>query len=594
MPGKRKQIFTAVSEEVREMRTQAARRKVHDTRETTELAVRALTDMKAFAELIVFHGGWSEFGEFHSELVDFICTPQVNKIAQDKFKFLGDETEAHFRRLVLVPRGHLKSTIGTVLYSLWRIYRNPEIRILVACNLQSLAYSFIRELRSHLENPELQQVWNNRPHIPGNLIPELRKKSSARNFNTDTDAEDRKVIWNNVALQVVRAGRFKEPTVFATSVGTTVTGMHFDLVILDDLVDFKNVESEQKKTQVEEWAADVESVLNPPKLVTIGNVHDTLGGEIVINGTRYALDDYYGFLLENAKDIGLQTYIRNVYKNGKDASEGYLWHERYNDRVVQSLQARLSPRRFASQYLNTVYEKDAYLFNTAAIAVIDDDSIFTNSGNLCVTLPGGRVEVLEPIITIDPAFSTSKTGDDCAICVGAKTSQGITIIIDAAVDRMVAADVVASTRRFAEKYQCLRVYSEQNGVGMLLPELFKPESSYVFGRPLVLYSHWELRTKESKIQGVLELPINAGKLMVTQRIRSNEYIWKQLTNYPAVRHDDFLDALVTLHERSMPSRKVFRDYLQNVSFDGVPLRVFSNTQENLGGYLSGYNAARPL
>lgn len=576
-----------------------AQRKKTTVEGNSELAVRALTDMVAFAELIRFHGGWNNFSDCHEELAVFLSRPQLDNECQQKLAFEGDEYAACLRRLVLMPRGHLKSTIGTILYVLWRIYRNPEIRVLVGCNLQSLAYSFIRELRSHLENPELQETWNNRPHIKGNLIPAIQKKTNARNFNTDTDAEDRKVIWNNVALQVVRKGSYKEPTIFATSVGTTITGMHFDLIILDDLVDFKNVESEQKKTQVEEWIADVESVVNPPQLMQVDSgeglvFNDVLGGEVLVNGTRYAVDDYYGQVLERKEDLGYQVHSRNIYRNGKDSSDGYLWHERYNDRVVTSLQARLSPRRFSSQYLNTVYEKDAHLFNVSAIQVISDDSVFRSNGKLCVRLPNGRIEVLAPIIALDPAFSTSKTGDDCGIAIGGKFLDGTLLVVDVAVDRMVAAEVVEKVQEFASKYDTLRVFSEANGVGLLVPELFKPQSAYVNGRALIVYTHYEQRPKESKIQGVLELPINTGKLMVCQRVRNHERAWKQLTNYPGVRHDDFMDTLVTLYERSLPSREVYKYEQQQVSFNGVPLNINYRdqlkTQEE--GYLSGYRAVR--
>lgn len=567
----------------------------------TELEVRALTDITAFAELIVFHGGWASFGECHEELAVFLTKPQVDKQCQDSLLYEGDELAAFLRRLVLMPRGHLKSTIGTTLYSLWRIYRNPEIRILVGCNLQSLAYSFIREVRSYLEKPELQSVWNNRPHIEGNLIPAIQKKTNARNFNNDTEAEDRKVIWNNVALQVVREGQYKEPTLFATSSGTTVTGMHFDLIILDDLVDFKNVESEQKKTQTEEWIADVESVINPPRLTQVKGVNgfvlnDILGGEIIVNGTRYAVDDYYGQILEKKEDIGFQVHSRNIYRNGKDSSDGYLWHEKYTDRIVTALQARLSPRRFSSQYLNTVYEKDAHLFNTNAIQILPNDSVFSNGDKLLVRLPNGRTEVLIPVIAIDPAFSTSKTSDDCAILVGGKLSDGTVLVVDAALDRMIAAEVVTKVREFSDVYKTCRLFSEANGVGLLVPELFKPQATYVNGRAIIVYDHYEQRSKESKIQGVLELPINLGKVMFCQRVRDNEHIWKQVANYPGVRHDDFLDGLVTLFEKSTPSREVFQSSIQNISINGVPLNVNHLEQkardQESKGYISRYGGIR--
>lgn len=546
----------------------------------SNLQVLALTDMKAFAELIMFHGGWDSFGECHAELADFISTPQTSREAQWRLKAEGDEQGAYLRRLVLMPRGHLKSTIGTVLYTLWRIYRNPNIRILVACNLQSLAFAFIRELRSYFENTKLDAVWNKRPHIEGALLPQLQKKSRDRNFSVETEAEDRKVIWNNTALQVVRRDNvyFKEPTVFATSVGTTVTGQHYDLVILDDLIDFKNIESEVKKTATEEWIADIESVLNPPENCTIEGTNgyvlqEILGGEIVISGTRYAVDDYYAQVLEKADDLGYQTHVRNIYKNGVNAEDGYLWHEKYNDRLLASLKARLSPRRFSSQYLNTVYEKDTSLFNAQAIVVLPNDNVFTANGRLCAKHPSGRIELVAPILAIDPAFTTSKTSDDCSILVGFKFSDGMLCVADACLDRMIAAEVVQNTQKLAFTYQTLRLFYEANGVGLLVPELFKTDASKVDGKQIICVGHYEQRSKESKIQGVLELPINIGKIAVCQRVRDNERIWRQLTNYPAVRHDDFLDGLVTLYEKTIPAREIYTSKLQDISINGIRLNA---------------------
>jgi predicted phage terminase large subunit-like protein len=489
------------------------------------------------------------------------------------------------------------STIGTILYVLWRIYRNPNIRILVACNLQSLAYSFIRELRTYFENQDLEVIWNKRPHIDGSLLPRLQAKNRDRNFQGNTEAEDRKVIWNNVALQVVRPGRYKEPTVYATSVGTTVTGQHYDLVILDDLIDFKNIESETKKQAVEEWIADIESVLNPPELTAIVgkdgfSLPETLGGELVITGTRYAVDDYYGQVLEKQESMQFNVFVRNIYKNGKDNTDGYLWHEKRNARWEDNMRATTPPRRFASQYLNQVYEKDHALLNTAAITVLPDDTVFTNAGRCCVRLPNGRTEVINSIIAVDPAFSSSKTGDDCAILIGGKLSDGRLVLIDAAVDRMEAATVVKKVVEFAGRWSTLRVFYEQNGVGMLVPELFKTDAALVDGKKIICYGHYEQRQKESKIQGVLELPVNSGKLLVTQSIRNNGYLWKQLTNYPAVRHDDFLDGLVTLWEQSLPSREQYNHNVSGVNYDPYRLNIESLMHKNVEpdkSYLQEYS-----
>ena len=585
-------LFGTESEVVSELRT--LKTTVTKVDEPNPLAVRALTDIRAFAELINFQGGWKNFSQCHDELVEFLCKPQNNKDAQDSFFVEGDESAANIRRLILMPRGHLKSTVCNVLYCLWRIYRNPNIRILVACNLQSLAKSFIRELRGYFENTDLDKIWNKRPHIDGQLLPQLQKKNKDRNFGGDTEAEDRKVIWNNDALQVIRANNvyFKEPTVYATSVGTTVTGQHYDLVILDDLIEFKNVSSSLKKIQVEEWIADVESVINPPQLIPLAgvtDVKDIIGGEIVVIGTRYALDDYYSQVIEKQEELGYSTHIRNVYKNGKDDSDGYLWPEKFNSRVVENIKARLSARRFSSQYLNTVYDKDNHLFSPEAIVVLPNDCVFTTAEGTCARHPNGRIELVAPIIAIDPAFTTSRKGDDCAIVIGFKFNDGTTVVVDAVVDRMTASEVVKVVQNLGKLYGTLRVYFEQNGVGALLPELFKTEASRVDGKQFVCVGHYEQREKESKIQGVLELPMLSGKVALCSRVKDNQLIWRQISDYPGVRHDDFLDALVTLHEKSVPSRQIYQGSKTTINW-AYNYQSLPTPPDNQQSFLAEYNS----
>jgi len=526
-----------------------------------KLEVQALFSMAAFAELLQFHGGWGKFSDCHTELTEFISKPQLDQASKQKLKFSGNERGSGLRRLVLMPRGHLKSTLGTTLYVMWRLYRNPELRIFVGSNKQTLSYSFIRELRQYFENEELQErVWNNRPHIAGALIPELNTRNRSRNRNSseDTDASDRKLIWNNTALQMVREGRYKEPSVTAGSVGSPITGQHYDIVILDDLVDFKNTESEVRKERVEEWIQDIENVLNQPQIVHIPVVGlDTVGGEMIISGTRYAVDDYYGYLIENQEELDYEIHSRNIYKNSENSEGGYLWHERYNDHSVAMLKTRLSPRRFASQYLNTVYEKDVALFDLSTVELISDDNISTRGNQIFVAVNQRQYQI-NPIIAIDPAFSASKDSDDCAILVGAKLPDGRCVVLDATVERMEAAEVVKQVLRFSSKYKTLRAYFESNGVGMLVPELFKTDSAVSMGRRMVTFGHYEQRPKDAKIQGVLELPFATGKMVFNERVFNDPLLYKQMKNYPGVRHDDFLDALVTLYEKTIATRDKYK------------------------------------
>lgn len=562
------------------------------------LHVQALHSLPAFAELIKYHGGWESFGDCHTDLATFVTTPQREKEAIKIFKMTGDEAALGLRRLTLMPRGHLKSTINTTLYTMWRLYRNPEIRIFVGTDTKGLSHSFIRELRQYFENQDLQKrVWNARPHFKGNLIPELNSRARQRNQNQEyenTETVDKKLIWNNNALQVIRDGNFKEPSITAGSSGSTETGQHYDLVIMDDVIDFDNVQSEVKKQKTEEWIADLESVINPPMVVTLPMIgEEILGGEFVINGTRYAVDDYYAQLLENLEELEYIAHLRNIYINGVDDSDGYLWGARYNKHTIQRILARTSPRRFASQYLNKVYDKDVALLDVKACEVLPHRN-FSVRGDLCYFDYDGVVYQVNPIIAVDPAFSAGKNGDDCAIAVGFKLPNGKLVVVDAALDSMDAAEVVKHCMRFGETYRTLRLFSEANGVGMLVPELFKTEGTLVRGKRFVVTPHYEQRPKEAKIQGVLELPFALGQMVFTDNVFSNERIHKQMSLYPAVRHDDFLDALVTLYEKAVASRthtktSVNRDLRYSLNIDYViDKRISEPKQTLLGAYGGDY------
>src|SRR5512141_1086420 len=159
--------------------------------------VRALFDFWEFVDLIQFRGGKKAFAQCHYELITWA------------------DTHGKDRELILMPRGHLKSTIMSVARKLWRIYQNPNVRIYVGTSTRFLATAFVRQIKQYLEDPFLQEyVWNDRPHIDGRLVPLMDRTSrSRRNDLGDTEAADKKVVWRADAIQVVRSDIMSEPTV---------------------------------------------------------------------------------------------------------------------------------------------------------------------------------------------------------------------------------------------------------------------------------------------------------------------------------------------------------------------------------------------
>ncbi len=123
--------------------------------------------------------------------------------------------------LILAPRGHGKSTILTVAYGLWRVVENPDRRLLVVSATAVQAVAFLREMRTHVErNPIFKRAF-------GNLIGEK---------------------WTEGEIVLKTRRRIaKEATVTALGVGGPIIGRHYDIILLDDVVDEDSARTEHMR-----------------------------------------------------------------------------------------------------------------------------------------------------------------------------------------------------------------------------------------------------------------------------------------------------------------------------------------------------------
>lgn len=395
--------------------------------------VMALFDYWTFVDLIYFHGGSSNFSQCHRDLMSWHLRPDASQ-----------------KQLILEARGHLKSTLLSVGKTLWRIYQNPNIRILVGTESLKLSKAFIREIKAYLEDEWLQEnVWNARPHISGRLIPVMDRAGKQRRiekYNDDTEALDKKVVWRADAIQVLRSKKLKEPTVTAASVGQTNTGAHVDEVILDDVVTFDNVKTVDKIETVFSWAYDITSILDPPYLDhslvdafrACSPAHwkkmvrwAISGGYTTVIGTRYDESDYYGYLIDYHEALSYDIHLRNIYKNGVDDTDGYHWPEKWNNQYEAQVRAELEKsgskgrKRFNSQYLNKIIvDEDIVLAWHKINWFISDQVKLLDNGFVQIkNKTTGAIEAeIKPYLCIDPAATVSKTSDFTCLTVGGYNS----------------------------------------------------------------------------------------------------------------------------------------------------------------------------
>lgn len=516
---------------------------------------KALTDFWSFVDLIDFKGGRAAFSKCHKEMIA-------------EYEQAHDECD---RTLTIMPRGHLKSTLLSVAKRLHRIYQNPNIRIFVGTATKALATAFIREIQSYLEDPWLQEhVWNSRPHITGPLIPTMDRMGKGRRTVTRTikmegDWDDRKVVWRTDAIQVIRPAKLKEPTLVAGSVCSQATGFHFDEIIFDDIVTFENSDTPEKKERILSWTNDIESVLDPPYIDSW--LEDVLpakarylarvGGIVDCVGTRYYSDDYWSFLIAEKDELEYTVYEKNIYVNGVDNKDGYLWPEKWNAKLENLTRKRMTEARFASQYLNQVLEETLRVLNLDKVNWLHASQYVRCGINRyrihTKTVNGENYPIIQPIMCVDPAAGIEEGNDMTAICVGGRDQYGNLIICELRAGRWTGSDIIKQTFEVAKKWGLRAFYLETVGAFKHLTTLYR--NSFQQYGPIGIIEFRPVGKKELRIAQTLEPYFRNGMVYMPGFIKSQSHIVDTFTFFPKIGYpDDPPDAMQMVAEKSTPPK----------------------------------------
>ncbi len=198
-------------------------------------------------------------------------------------------------KLILVPRGVGKSSLVTKALPLLRLLQDPEYACGIANEKQDLANTFLQDIKAELESNELLRA----------LFPEIVPPG----WKPKTWAADR-----------VITKRKKEnptsPTMLATGTTGTVTGVHMNMWVCDDILSQNAAENAHRGsfTEIEainRWTTRLQPLLKNPKkdpILFIGCIEENQP-VLMANG-----------LWKPIKDIQIGD---EVWAAKKDGSEGY-------------------------------------------------------------------------------------------------------------------------------------------------------------------------------------------------------------------------------------------------------------------------------
>lgn len=164
------------------------------------------------------------------------------------------------RKLLCLPRGSFKSTLGVICYSIFKLINSPNLRILIDSELYTNSSNFLREIKSHMES-----------ELFISLYGDLKSGST----------------WNDGEIIInTRTVHRKEASITCSGIGAGKTGQHYDLIIGDDYNSIKNSYTPENRQKVIDHYRLNQSILEPE-------------GEYVVIGTRYADNDLIGWILNN-------------------------------------------------------------------------------------------------------------------------------------------------------------------------------------------------------------------------------------------------------------------------------------------------------
>lgn len=406
------------------------------------------------------------------------------------------EKRKNKKKLLLIPRGHLKSTIVTVGYSLQQLLADPTKRILIANATYNLACNFLTDIKRHLKfNDKIHLLW-------GDLSQNPDRWSS-----------------NEIALATAKGmhGK-KEPNITAMGLESNLTSQHYDIIIGDDLVnkDYVNTADQIQKTI--NFYKESLNLLEP-------------NGQFILIGTRWHDSDLYGWIMDNDNNI-----ISDFEVMTKRAYEGDLYGDDFNplfpDKFKRShlkkLREQQGPYFFSSQYMNDPIPSDEADFKKDWFSYFEFNDL--------------KGRPLNKFTMIDPAISTEKEADFTAIVTAGLDDHNNVYILD-------IRRIKANPQGVID--EIFKVYEQWHPILMGIEEVaFQKALRYSLHQEMNNRNIWlplrevkpQARNKDQRIRGLQPLYANK-KMYHNKSVNNNMHLEDELLRFPRGKHDDVIDAL---------------------------------------------------
>lgn len=315
-----------------------------------------------------------------------------------------------------------KTTQLSILRTVWELGNDPTLRFAILSNVSGIAVKIVKAIAGYIKN-------NAAVH---KIFPHL-----------EPDPEG---PWTNTELKVRRKNNAKDPSVRAVGVHGSLTSGRVDRLVVDDILDPENTDTDANRKKVEAWY----------KAVAVGRL--TRRAKILVVGTAYHPKDLLHVLGAQKR----WKWVRFPVINAKGV---VAWPEYWPPERIAAMREELGPAEFARQLLCKARDEDEARFRKEWI----DAALRRGEGLLAPanpdSMPEGSFyqskikEMPEGCATftgVDLAVKKSKKADESAFFTFIERPNGDRLLLDVDAGKMSGPEIVQKIIAKHEAYQSIQ------------------------------------------------------------------------------------------------------------------------------------------
>ena len=349
--------------------------------------------------------------------------------------------------------------------------------------------------------------------------------------------------WAEAGFTIIRPESYqkKEPTVSAFGIGGNLVSQHYDLILMDDIVNRDNIHTEDRIFDVHTFYKDALDLLEPT-------------GDLIVIGTRWHEADLYGTILEaDNPERHLWAFMQrtavegeyNIIKqtNGRYWIEGgdIIFPKKFTRESLSDLINSKGMSEFSAQYMNdpvpsteAIFKHEFVYYEESDLSALDTDFSY--------------------FMTVDPAFydPRSKTlePDFTGIVVIAVDKQNNWYIRDLIRERFQPKELLNLIFELDKQWKPttigLEVTAWQKILVYMGRDMMRQKNQFL---PITELKHAgkHARSKAERIQG-LEPRYAVGSIRHKKSLRHIVTLETELRRFPRAKTDDLVDALASMLE----------------------------------------------